>query len=165
METLLQFMFSHKMKSHQTMSSLIIYRDTGDQVVGSLGIYLDEKKAALIKDGETVEIPIQPGDHDLQINNGYSHTKTISFNISKGESLKFYCYNEPTNFVERLFYFYGHYKKLNAIYLSKLESEESFPERIDRKISRRDKLFVVFILCIFLIFWILGLIDLLNFEF
>ena len=54
-------------------------------------ITLDEKAAATIARGQTVELPVERGYHTLQLNSDRHHSPERSFQAAGGEVVDFSC--------------------------------------------------------------------------
>jgi hypothetical protein len=61
-----------------------VRRDTYEVVV-------DGERAGSVEMNETVEIPVEPGRHTLQIRDGRKSSSTETFVASEGETLAFRC--------------------------------------------------------------------------
>ena len=52
---------------------------------------VDGKRAASLELDQTVEVPIEPGRHTLQVRNGRNSSRTLAFDAAEGETLDFRC--------------------------------------------------------------------------
>ncbi len=57
----------------------------------SYDIYVDGEKTGEIKNGETEEISVTPGEHVIQLQIDWCKSKKIPFRLSEGESHSFQC--------------------------------------------------------------------------
>ena len=54
-------------------------------------IIVDGDNMGTIKDGKTVEIPVQPGEHELYLKIDWCRSNKITFNIADEEQVQFRC--------------------------------------------------------------------------
>ena len=59
---------------------------------GTFEIVLDGKDTGKIKNHETVEKTIEPGNHEVQIRAGRYSSREYSFNISDGDEVNLRCH-------------------------------------------------------------------------
>jgi hypothetical protein len=59
---------------------------------GRFEISLDGENVASIDNNQTVEIPIQPGRHTVQIRHGRYSSRKLSFELADGDAVDFRCY-------------------------------------------------------------------------
>jgi hypothetical protein len=52
---------------------------------------VDSKQVGAIEMNETIEIPVEPGRHTLQVRNGRKSSSTESFDAAEGEIVAFRC--------------------------------------------------------------------------
>ena len=69
--------------THKTIGAEV-RRGTYDAVV-------DGKPAGSLDLNETIDIPIEPGRHTLQIRNGRNSSRTKTFDAADGETVAFRC--------------------------------------------------------------------------
>jgi len=69
--------------THKTIGAEV-RRGTYDAVV-------DGEPAGSLELNETIDIPIEPGHHTLQIRNGRNSSRTKSFDAAEGETVAFRC--------------------------------------------------------------------------
>ena len=58
---------------------------------GTYDAVIDGKPAGSLDLNETIDIPIEPGRHTLQIRNGRNSSRTKSFDAAEGETVAFRC--------------------------------------------------------------------------
>ena len=58
---------------------------------GTYDVVIDGEPAGSVELSETVEIPVDPGRHTLQLRNGRNSSRTKSFDIAEGETASFRC--------------------------------------------------------------------------
>ena len=58
---------------------------------GTYDVVVDGKPAGSLKMNDTIEIPIEPGRHTLQIRNGRNSSQTQTFDAAEGEIVAFRC--------------------------------------------------------------------------
>jgi hypothetical protein len=56
---------------------------------GTYDIVVDDKRAGSLKMNDTIEIPVEPGAHTLQVRNGRNSSRTQSFDATDGETIAF----------------------------------------------------------------------------
>jgi hypothetical protein len=61
-----------------------VRRDTYEVVV-------DGQRAGSLKLNDTIEIPIEPGRHTVQVRNGRNSSQTQTFDAAEGETVAFRC--------------------------------------------------------------------------
>jgi hypothetical protein len=59
---------------------------------GRFGIYVDGANVATIDNHQTVELPVDPGQHTLRIGVGRYSSQTSSFTIADGDTIDFRCH-------------------------------------------------------------------------
>jgi hypothetical protein len=69
--------------THKTIGAEI-RRGTYDAVV-------DGKPAGSVELDETIDIPVEPGRHTLQVRNGRNSSRTKTFDVAEGEVASFRC--------------------------------------------------------------------------
>ncbi len=69
-------------------------------------IIVDDDNMGTIKYGEIVEIPVQPGEHELYLKIDWCRSNKIAFTIAYGEPLQFRCCyrGDCTNALQGLYY-------------------------------------------------------------
>ncbi len=72
------------------MASLKIIRDSGyaDRTRAYV-IILDGKNVGELRNGETKEFPVSPGQHDLSLKIDWCGSETCQFTVTEGETLAF----------------------------------------------------------------------------
>lgn len=58
---------------------------------GTYEIVVDGERVGSLEMNDTVEMPIEPGRHTLQIRNGRNSSRTHSFDVAEGEIVAFRC--------------------------------------------------------------------------
>jgi hypothetical protein len=58
---------------------------------GTYDIVLDGQRAGSLKMNNTIEIPIEPGRHTVQVRNGRKSSQTQTFDAAEGETVAFRC--------------------------------------------------------------------------
>ena len=69
--------------THKTIG-VEVRRSTYDVVV-------DGKRAGSLKLNETVDIPVEPGRHTVQVRSGRNSSRTKTFDVDEGEIASFRC--------------------------------------------------------------------------
>ena len=69
--------------THKTIG-VEVRRGTYDAVV-------DGKHAGTLELNETIDIPVEPGHHTLQVRNGRNSSRTKTFDVAEGEIASFRC--------------------------------------------------------------------------
>ncbi len=59
---------------------------------GVFDISVDGKAVGTIESHETVEVPLEPGHHTLQIRHGRYSSRDESFDVPDGEVVSFHCH-------------------------------------------------------------------------
>jgi hypothetical protein len=59
---------------------------------GRFEILVDGNDIGGIDNNETVEAPIQPGQHTVQVRHGRYSSRTLSFDVADGDAIDFRCY-------------------------------------------------------------------------
>jgi hypothetical protein len=58
---------------------------------GTYDVLVDGKRAGSVEMNDTVEMPVEPGRHTLQIRNGRNSSRTQAFDAAEGEVIAFRC--------------------------------------------------------------------------
>jgi hypothetical protein len=58
---------------------------------GRFDILVDGKPAGSLSNHETVEIPVEPGRHNLILRKGRYSSRTLTFDAADGEAIDFRC--------------------------------------------------------------------------
>lgn len=58
---------------------------------GTYDVVLDGKPAGSVDMNETIDIPVEPGRHTLQVRNGRNSSRTENFEADDGEIVAFRC--------------------------------------------------------------------------
>ncbi len=75
---------------HATMK--LTHRTIGVEVRrGTYDVVLDGNRAGSVELNGTVDIPIEPGRHTLQVRSGRNSSRTKTFDAGEGETVAFRC--------------------------------------------------------------------------
>jgi hypothetical protein len=58
---------------------------------GTYDAVIDGNRAGTVELNETVDIPVEPGRHTLQVRNGRNSSPTKTFDVADGEIARFRC--------------------------------------------------------------------------
>ena len=58
---------------------------------GTYGALVDGARAGSVELNQTVDIPVTPGRHTLQVRSGRNSSRTKTFNVGQGEIASFRC--------------------------------------------------------------------------
>jgi hypothetical protein len=58
---------------------------------GTYNIVVDGQPAGSVEMNDTIEIPIEPGNHTLQVRNGRNSSRTQTFDAADGQTVAFRC--------------------------------------------------------------------------
>lgn len=58
---------------------------------GTYDIVVDGRRAGSLQMHDTIEIPVPPGRHALQVRNGRNSSRTHAFDATEGETVAFRC--------------------------------------------------------------------------
>jgi hypothetical protein len=58
---------------------------------GTYDVLVDGKPVGSIEMNDTIEIPVEPGRHTLQVRNGRNSSRPETFNAADGEVIAFRC--------------------------------------------------------------------------
>jgi hypothetical protein len=58
---------------------------------GTYDVVLDGERAGSLEMNDTIEIPIEPGRHTLQVRNGRNSSATQAFDAADGQTIAFRC--------------------------------------------------------------------------
>ena len=58
---------------------------------GSYDVVLDGERVGSLEMNDTIETPVEPGRHTLQIRNGRDSSRTQTFDAAEGEIVAFRC--------------------------------------------------------------------------
>ena len=58
---------------------------------GTYDIFLDGKRSGSVKMNETIELPVEPGRHTLQVRDGRKSSSTETFDAAEDDSVAFRC--------------------------------------------------------------------------
>ena len=58
---------------------------------GTYDVVVDGERVGSVAMNDTIELPVEPGRHTLQVRNGRTHSSTDSFEVAEGENVAFRC--------------------------------------------------------------------------
>ena len=58
---------------------------------GTYDAMVDGERAGSVEVNETIDIPVEPGRHTLQVRNGRNSSRTKTFDAAEGEIVAFRC--------------------------------------------------------------------------
>ena len=58
---------------------------------GTYDVEVDGKRVGSVEMNDTIEIPVEPGRHTLQVRNGRKSSSTENFDVAEGEIVAFRC--------------------------------------------------------------------------
>jgi hypothetical protein len=58
---------------------------------GTYDVVVDDERVGSVEMNETIEIPVEPGRHTLQVRNGRKSSRTETFDAAEGEMVAFRC--------------------------------------------------------------------------
>ena len=58
---------------------------------GPYDVVVDSERVGSVEMDDTIEIPVEPGSHTLQIRNGRNSSKKVTFDAAEGEVIAFRC--------------------------------------------------------------------------
>jgi hypothetical protein len=58
---------------------------------GTYDVVVDGKPAGSLELNDTIDIPVEPGHHTLQVRNGRNSSATKPFDVTEGEIVAFRC--------------------------------------------------------------------------
>lgn len=58
---------------------------------GRFDVVLDGKRVASVEMNDTIEAPVEPGRHTVQVRNGRNSSRTQTFEAAEGEIIAFRC--------------------------------------------------------------------------
>ena len=58
---------------------------------GTYDVVIDGKRAGSVELNETVDIPVEPGRHTVQVRSGRNSSRTKTFDAAEGETVAFRC--------------------------------------------------------------------------
>ena len=58
---------------------------------GAYDVVVDAERVGSVKMNDTIEIPVEPGPHTLQVRNGRKSSSTETFDAADGEIVAFRC--------------------------------------------------------------------------
>lgn len=62
------------------------------------GVFLDGNKIGTIRNGQTVDFPVAPGEHELFLTVDWCRTEVLLVDIPEGETLHVHCGSSPFSF-------------------------------------------------------------------
>ncbi len=70
----------------------LIHKAIGAEVRrGAYDVMVDGERVGSVEMNDTIEIPIEPGSHTLQVQDGRKSSSTETFDASEGEVVAFRC--------------------------------------------------------------------------
>jgi hypothetical protein len=58
---------------------------------GIYDIMVDGQRAGSVERNDTIELPVDPGRHTVQVRNGWDVSGTVTFDAAEGETVAFRC--------------------------------------------------------------------------
>jgi hypothetical protein len=58
---------------------------------GTYDVVVDGNRVGSVEMNDTIEIPVEPGQHTLQLRNGRNSSRTKTFDAAEGEIVAFRC--------------------------------------------------------------------------
>jgi hypothetical protein len=58
---------------------------------GTFDVLVDGKRVGSVETSDTIETPVEPGHHTLQVRNGRNSSRTQTFDAAEGEVIAFRC--------------------------------------------------------------------------
>ena len=58
---------------------------------GTYDVVVDGKRAGSVELNDTIDIPVEPGHHTLQVRNGRNSSRTKTFDVAEGDIASFRC--------------------------------------------------------------------------
>jgi hypothetical protein len=58
---------------------------------GTFDVVVDGERVGSVEMNATIEIPVEPGRHSLQLRNGRNSSRTLTFDAAEGEVVAFRC--------------------------------------------------------------------------
>ena len=58
---------------------------------GPYDVVVDGQRVGSVEINDTIEIPIEPGHHTLQVRNGRNLSRTLDFDAAEGQVIAFRC--------------------------------------------------------------------------
>src|ERR1700728_75167 len=58
---------------------------------GTYDVVVDGERAGSVELNETIDVPVEPGRHTLQVRNGRNSSRTKTFDAAEGEIVAFRC--------------------------------------------------------------------------
>ena len=58
---------------------------------GTYDVVLDGERVGSLEMNDTIETPVEPGRHTLQVRNGRNSSRTKTFDAAEGETVAFRC--------------------------------------------------------------------------
>jgi hypothetical protein len=124
--------------------TLVIRRETGLDVFRSMTVVVDNQKIGKVKENETIEFQIDPGEHEIHLKMILAKTLKIKFSIKPGEKLNFYCRGKYKTHFECLSVIFDLIFYPNEIYILDYIGSDPFPsKRYSLEITTWKKVFVI----------------------
>lgn len=119
----------------------------------SLPIYLDGKKIGMIKENQTLEIPVLPGNHEIFVKMDWSRSNKIVFNIAEGEQTHFKCTRSIQGWQLGFLIFYMLFFWNRIIQINQLDKNGN-PIAFASKFTLLEKFFILCFILLVLLFFI-----------
>jgi hypothetical protein len=58
---------------------------------GAFDVLVDDRRVGSVEMNDTIQTPVEPGPHTLQVRNGRNSSRTQTFNAADGEVVAFRC--------------------------------------------------------------------------
>jgi hypothetical protein len=82
----------NKRRSTMAASLKLTHKAIGVEVRrGTYDIVVDDQRAGSLEMNDTIETPVEPGRHTLQVRNGRNSSRTQTFDAAEGETVPFRC--------------------------------------------------------------------------
>ena len=82
----------NRRKSAMSATLKLTHKTIGVEIRrGTYDVVVDGKPAGSLELNETIDIPVEPGRHTLQVRNGRNSSRTKTFDAAEGETVAFRC--------------------------------------------------------------------------
>jgi hypothetical protein len=83
---------SHKRRPAMSATLKLTHKAIGAEVRrGTYDVEVDGKRVGSVEMNDTIETPVEPGRHTLQVRNGRNSSRTETFDAADGEIVAFRC--------------------------------------------------------------------------
>lgn len=104
------------------MTSIEIFReDDFIAVFRTFKVMLDENKVAKVNIGKTIEIPVEPGTHELYVKIDWERSKKIMITVVEGKKQHFRCRYRGNWFNLPQMWYYAIFKFNDSLLLEKVD--------------------------------------------